>query len=69
MSAAVQAMIASANSRVKSSNRQVFVKKATDQKVHENLLKTVEIYLDKPTPTALAELRAAMRLSGRSLQP
>lgn len=50
-------------------SRKVFAKKATSQKVHENLLKTVEIYIEKPTPAALSELRAAMKLSARNLKP
>jgi hypothetical protein len=48
--------------------RKEFAKKATNQKVHENLLQTIEIYIGNPNPAALSELRAAMKLSARNLE-
>ncbi len=73
----VQALIEKANSRVKSSNRQYFAKKATGAQVHENLLKSAEIAVDAyhldPTSSnfraAMRELKSAMTLSRRNLQP
>ncbi len=49
--------------------RMEFAKKATDQKVHENLLQSIEIYIGNPNPAALSELRAAIKLSARNLRP
>jgi hypothetical protein len=49
--------------------RKEFAKKATDQKVHENLLQSIEIYLGNPNPAALSELRSAIKLSTRNLKP
>lgn len=77
MSAIVQAMIADANRRVKASNSRIFGKKATDQKVHENLFKCVEIYLEafrkdpvsSNTKAAFQEMSLATTLSRRNLKP
>jgi hypothetical protein len=71
----VQAMIDQANRRTAGTRRQVFGKKATDQKVHENLFKTVDIYIDSfrkdpssnNTKAAFTEMSLATTLSRRNL--
>lgn len=77
MSAMIQSMIADANRRVKASNSRVFGKKATDQKVHENLFKCVEIYIEafckdpasNNTKAAFQEMSQAATVSRRNLKP
>lgn len=79
---ALQTMIDQANKKTAASRRQVFGKKANDQQHHENLLKHVEVLMDalqadisagmvisNNLREAIRELRPAMTLSRRRLQP
>ena len=79
---ALQTMIDQANRKTAASRRQVFGKKANDQQHHENLLKHVEVVMDalqsdingglivsNNLREAIRELKPAMTLSRRRLQP
>ena len=73
----VQEAIERKNRETAGVRRNQFSKKATDQKVHENLFKSVEIYIEavridpasKNTSAAFREMSLAMTLSRRNLKP
>jgi hypothetical protein len=65
------------NREGKANERRLFGKKATDQKIHENLSKTVDIYIESfridpnsnNTKAAFKEMSLAATLSRRNLKP
>ena len=73
----VQQAIERKNRETASGRRNLFGKKATDQKVHEHLFKCVEIYIDSfrkdpasnNTKAAFQEMSQATTLSRRNLKP
>jgi hypothetical protein len=73
----VQQLIDRRNRETACVRRNLFGKKATDQKIHENLFKCVEIYIDSfrkdpasnNTKAAFQEMNQAVTLSRRNLKP
>ena len=73
----VQEMIDRANKKTDASRRRVFAKKATNQKIHENLSQSVDLFIDtyqfdpnsSSCKAAFRGLLLAATLSRRSLQP
>jgi hypothetical protein len=65
------------NRETAAARRNQFGKKATDQKVHENLFKSVETYIEAfkkdsastNTAAAFREMSSSMTLSRRNLKP
>jgi len=73
----VQQAIERKNRETAAGRRNLFGKKATDQRVHENLFKCVEIYIDafrkdpasNNTKAAFQEMSQATTVSRKNLKP